>query len=185
VEASAPAFEKIPPVRIAGCLLATAALVVGVWYAAFGTSLLLNLPVATHRFIVLAGDQDFWLDYRWFRAAGTVLAVLALVLGVFTLRATGKTFVSRYEPRRHWLLLMSIAALVGLLRVVAEHFAGVLTPSRLISVASVCALYAVLSVVDKPPRRGSLFSARSEVIRTAGIEKRRNEANGENERKPN
>ena len=151
--ASAPAFEKIPPVRIAGCLLAAAALVVGVWYAAFGISLLVNLPIATHRFIVLSGDQDFWLDYRMFRLAGTVLAVLALGLGLFTIRAAGKTFVSRYEPPRHWLLLMSIALVVGLLRVTAEHFARVLTLQRVVSLVIVCALYAVLSVVDKPPRR--------------------------------
>jgi hypothetical protein len=153
MDARAPAFEKIPPVRIAGCVLAAAALVVGVWYAAFGISLLVNLPIATHRFIVLSRDPDFWLDYRVFRMAGTILAVLALGLGIFSIRAAGKTFVSRYEPPRHWLLLMSIAAIVGFLRVTAEHLAGVLTIRRVVSLVTVCVLYAVLSIVDKPPAR--------------------------------
>jgi hypothetical protein len=153
VDKAAPALEEIPLSRIAGCLLAALALVVGVWYAAFGISLLINLPIATHRFIVLSRDPDFWLDYRMFRLAGTILAVLALGLGISSIRAAGRTFISRYEPPRHWLLLMSIAGLVGFLRVVAEHFAGVLTPWRVVSVAGVCVLYAVLSVVDKPPRR--------------------------------
>lgn len=153
MDKAAPALDEIPPVRIAGCLLAALALVVGVWYAAFGISLLFNLPLATHRFIVLSRDPDFWLDVRMFRLAGTILAVLALGLGIFSIRAAGKTFVSRYEPPRHWLLLMSIAGIVGFLRVTAEHLAGVLTPWRVVSVAAVCVLYAVLSVVDKPPRR--------------------------------
>ena len=183
--AETAAFEKIPPSRIAGCVLAAVALVVGVWYAAFGISLLVNLPIATHRFIVLSRDPDFWLDVRWFRAAGTILALLALGLGLFTIRAAGRTFVSRYEPPRHWLLLMSIAVVVGLMHVTAEHIAGVLTPWRVVSTAAVCALYVTLAVVDKPPRRGSWFSATPEMIRTAGIEKRRNEDNGENEKKSN
>ena len=151
--AETAAFEKIPPSRIAGCILAAVALVVGVWYASFGISLLINLPIATHRFIVLSRDPDFWLDYRWFRSAGTILALLALGLGIFTIRAAGRTFVSRYEPPRHWLLLMSIALVVGVVRVLAEHLAGVLTPWRVVSLAAVCALYATLSVVDKPPAR--------------------------------
>jgi hypothetical protein len=153
VHKTAPALDEIPPSRIAGCLLAALALVVGVWYAAFGISLLVNLPVATHRFIVLSRDPDFWLDYRMFRLAGTILALLALGLGIFSIRAAGRTFVSRYEPPRHWLLLMSVALVVGVLHVFAEHIAGVLTASRVVSLAAVCALYAVLSVVDRPPVR--------------------------------
>jgi hypothetical protein len=153
VDAEAPAFERIPPVRIAGCLLAAAALIAGVWYAAFGISLLVNLPLTTQRFIVLSRDPDFWLDYQWFRTAGALLALLAVGLGVSTIRAAARTFVSRYEPPRHWLLLMATALVVGLIHVTAEHIAGVLTIRRLLSLAAVCALYAVLSVVDKPPRR--------------------------------
>jgi hypothetical protein len=58
---------------------------------------------ATHRWIVASGDPDFWLDADTFRAAGAVMALLAFGLGIFTIRAAGHTFISRYEPRRHWL----------------------------------------------------------------------------------
>ena len=146
-------LAEIPLSRIAGCALAAVALVVGVWYVSFGLSLFVNLSLVTHRFIVASGDSDFWLDVDKFRAAGTVLAALAFGLGIFTIRAAGKTFISRYEPRRHWLLLMSVAGIVGFLRVTADHLAGVLTPWRVVSVAAVCLLYGVLSVVDRPPSR--------------------------------
>ena len=76
MDAKAPTLDEIPPSRIVGCLLAGLALVVGVWYAAFGVSLLMNLPLATHRWIVASGDQDFWLDVSFFRRAGAVLAVI-------------------------------------------------------------------------------------------------------------
>ena len=146
-------LAEIPPSRIAGCALAAMALVVGVWYVSFGLSLFVNLSLVTHRFIVASGDSDFWLDVDKFRAGGAVLAALAFGLGIFTIRASGQTFISRYEPRRHWLLLMSLAGGVGLLRVMADHLAGVLTPWRVVSGAAVCLLYAVLWVVDKPPSR--------------------------------
>jgi hypothetical protein len=109
----------------------------------------------THRFIVASGDPDFWLDADKFRAAGAVLASLAFGLGIFTIRASGQTFVSRYEPRRHWLLLMGVAIAVSLLRAVAESFGGVLTPWRLGSFAAVCAIYAALWAVDRPSTRPS------------------------------
>src|SRR4051794_25359063 len=112
MKTNAPALDEIPLSRIVGCVLAAVALVVGVWYVAFGASLLLNLPLATHRFIVASGDQDFWLDIAFFRRAGGLLAVLALGLGMFTIRAAGRTFASAWEPRRHWLLLMSVAVVV-------------------------------------------------------------------------
>ena len=99
--------EPIPASRIAGCLLAGLALVVGVWYAAFGISLLINLPQATHRWIVASRDPDFWLDVAYFRGIGAATALLAIGLGIFSIRAAGRTFASRYEPRRHWLVLMA------------------------------------------------------------------------------
>ena len=153
METNAPALDEIPLSRIIGCVLAAAALVAGVWYVAFGASLLLNLPLATHRFIVASGDPDFWLDIAFFRRAGAVLAVLALGLGVFTIRAAGRTFASAYEPRRHWLLLMSAAVAVSLLRGTAEMITGVLTPWRVGSFVAVCALYASLWAVDRPTAR--------------------------------
>ena len=70
MSSNAPALDEIPRSRIVGCLLAALALVVGVWYAAFGVSLLINLPLATHRWIVASGDPDFWLDVNVFRRAG-------------------------------------------------------------------------------------------------------------------
>ena len=146
-------LAEIPPSRIAACALAAVALVVGVWHVSFGLSVFVNLSLVTHRFIVASGDSDFWLDVDKFRAAGAVLAALAFGLGIFTIRASGQTFVSRYEPRRHWLLLMSVAAVVGFLRVTAEHFAGVLTPWRVGSLAAVCAIYASLWRIDRPPVR--------------------------------
>ena len=73
MDAQAPTLDEIPPSRIVGCLLAALVLIVGVWYAAFGVSLLMNLPLATHRWIVASGDQDFWLDVSFFRRAGAVL----------------------------------------------------------------------------------------------------------------
>jgi hypothetical protein len=144
-------LAEIPPSRIAGCALAAVALVVGVWYVSFGLSLFVNLSLVTHRFIVASGDSDFWLDVDKFRAAGAILAALAFVLGLFTIRASGQTFVSRYEPRRHWLLLMGVAVVVSLLRAVAESFGGVLTPWRVGSFAAVCAIYACLWIIDRPP----------------------------------
>ena len=144
-------LAEIPPARIAGCALAAVALVVGVWYVSFGLSLFVNLSLVTHRFIVASGDSDFWLDVDKFRAAGMVLAAMAFGLGIFTIRASGHTFVSRYEPRRHWLLLMSVAVVVSLLRAVAEYFGGILTPWRVGSFAVVCAIYAALWAVDRPP----------------------------------
>jgi hypothetical protein len=153
VDAKAPTLDEIPPSRIVGCLLAAAALVVGVWYAAFGVSLLMNLPLATHRWIVASGDQDFWLDVAFFRRAGAALALLALGLGVFSIRAAGRTFASAYEPRRHWLLLMSVAVVVSFLRGFAEFVVGALTPWRVTVSLAVCALYAALWAVDRPPQR--------------------------------
>jgi hypothetical protein len=154
VSGSAPqTLAEIPPLRIVGCLLAAIALVVGVWYVSFGISLLVNLPQATHRWIVASRDPDFWLDADRFRAAGAGLAALAFTLGVFSIRAAGQTFVSRYEPRRHWLLLMSAAIVVALLRGLAELVAGMLTPWRVVSFAAVCALYAALWAVDRPEAR--------------------------------
>ena len=154
VSGAAPqTLAEIPPSRVAGCGLAAIALVIGVWYASFGISMFINLSLATHRWIVASGDPDFWLDADKFRAAGAVMALLAFGLGIFTIRAAGQTFISRYEPPRHWLLLMSIAVIVGLLRVLAEHIAGVLTPWRVVSLVAVCFLYCLLWVIDKPPPR--------------------------------
>ena len=150
---------ELPPSRIAGCLLAAAALVVGVWYAAFGIALLVNLPQATHRWIVASGDPDYWLDIAVFRRAGAALALLAIGLGIFSIRAAGRTFMSQYEPRRHWLLLMIVAIVVSFVRAFAELIAGILTPWRVGSFIAVCALYGVLWVVDRPPRR----------VRSAGL----------------
>jgi hypothetical protein len=162
VDPKAPALDEIPPSRIAGCLLAALALVVGVWYAAFGVSLLINLPLATPRWIVASGDPDFWLDVNFFRRAGAVLALLALGLGVFSIRAAGRTFASAYEPRRHWLLLMSVAIVVSFLRGFADLIAGVLTPWRVTSFLAVCALYAALWAIDRPPERlGGLKGGRA------------------------
>ena len=155
MDAKAPTLDEIPPSRIVGCLLAGLALVVGVWYAAFGVSLLMNLPLATHRWIVASGDQDFWLDVSFFRRAGAVLAVMALGLGIFSIRAAGRTFASAYEPRRHWLLLMSVAIVVGVLRGFAELIAGALTPWRVASFLAVCGLYAALWAIDRPPQRAA------------------------------
>jgi hypothetical protein len=151
VDAKAPTLDEIPPSRIVGCLLAALALVVGVWYAAFGVSLLMNLPLATHRWIVASGDPDFWLDVSFFRRAGAVLAVMALGLGIFSIRAAGRTFASAYEPRRHWLLLMSVAIVVSVFRGFAELIAGALTPWRVASFLAVCGLYAALWAIDRPP----------------------------------
>ena len=142
----------LPASRVAGCVLAALALVVGVWYAAFGLSLLMNLSLATHRWIVASRDPDFWLDADIFRAAGAGLALLAFTLGILSIRAAGQTFISRYEPRRHWLLLMGVAALVSILRALAEMIAGLLTPWRVAFSVSVCLLYAVLWAIDRPPR---------------------------------
>jgi hypothetical protein len=162
VNSSAPTLDEIPPSRIVGCLLAALALVVGVWYAAFGVSLLMNLPLATHRWIVASGDQDFWLDVSFFRRAGAVLAAMALGLGIFSIRAAGRTFASAYEPRRHWLLLMSVAIVVSVFRGFAELIAGALTPWRITVSLAVCALYAALWAIDRPPARleGGLKSDR-------------------------
>jgi hypothetical protein len=142
--------EPVPASRIAGCLLAGLALVVGVWYAAFGIALLINLPQATHRWIVASRDPDFWLDVGYFRGIGAAMALLAIGLGILSIRAAGQTFASRYEPRRHWLVLMSIAILLSLVRGRAEAVAGILTPWRVVSFLAVCALYGVLGVVDRP-----------------------------------
>ncbi len=144
------ADEAVPISRIAGCVLAGLALVVGVWYAAFGISLLINLPQATHRWIVASRDPDFWLDIAFFRAMGAGLALLAIGLGIFSIQAAGRTFASRYEPRRHWLVLMAAAIVVSVLRGFAELIAGILTPWRVGSFLVVCALYGVLWVVDRP-----------------------------------
>ena len=92
----------------------------------------MNLPLATHRWIVASGDQDFWLDVSSFRRAGTLIALLALGLGIFSIRAAGRTFASAYEPRRHWLLLMGVAMVVSVLRGFAEFVVGTLTPWRVI-----------------------------------------------------
>jgi hypothetical protein len=153
VDSKAPTLDEIPPSRIVGCLLAAVALVVGVWYAAFGVSLLMNLPLATHRWIVASGDQDYWLNVSFFRRAGVVLAVLALGLGIFSIRAAGRTFASAYEPRRHWLLLMGVAMVVSVLRGSAELIAGALTPWRVTVSLAVCALYVALWAIDRPPQR--------------------------------
>ena len=80
----------------------------------------INLSLATHRWIVASGDPDFWLDADSFRAVGAAMALLAFGLGIFSIRAAGHTFISRYEPRRHWLLLMGLAILVSVLRGLAE-----------------------------------------------------------------
>ena len=146
-------LAEIPPSRIAGCVLAGMVLVVGVWYVSFGISLLVNLSLATHRWIVASGDPDFWLDASTFRAAGAVLAVAAFALGIFSIRAAGQTFISRYEPRRHWLLLMGVAIVVSVLRGLAESIAGALTPWRVVSFALICVLYAALWAIDRPARR--------------------------------
>lgn len=146
-------LAEIPPSRLVGCALAAVALVVGVWYLSFGLSLFINLSLVTHRFIVASGDSDFWLDVDKFRAAGAALAILAFGLGIFTIRASGQTFISRYEPRRHWLRLMGVAVVVSVLRAVAESFGGVLTPLRVGSFAVVCAIYAALWLIDRPPVR--------------------------------
>jgi hypothetical protein len=154
VSGAAPqTLAEIPPSRIAGCGLAAIALVIGVWYASFGLSMSINLSLATHRWIVASGDPDFWLDADKFRAAGAVMALLAFGLGIFTIRAAGQTFISRYEPRRHWLLLMGLAAIVNVLRGLAESVAGALTPWRVGSFAAVCTIYAALWVVDRPEKR--------------------------------
>jgi len=145
--------DPVPISRIAGCVLAGLALVVGVWHAAFGISLLMNLPQATHRWIVASGDPDFWLNIAAFRRAGAALALLAIGLGILSIRAAGRTFASRYEPRRQWHLLMTIAVVVSLVRGLAESVAGILTPWRVGSFLVVCGLYGVLWVVDRPPRR--------------------------------
>jgi hypothetical protein len=153
MEARAVNIDEIPLSRIVGCVLAAAALVAGVWYAAFGLSLLVNLPLATHRWIVASGDQDFWLDAGRFRFAGGVLASLALGLGIFSIRAAGQTFASRYEPRRHWLLLLTMTIIVNLLRGAADSIAGSLTVWRLGSFAVVCVIYGLLWKIDRPPAR--------------------------------
>ena len=153
MEAKAVNIDEIPPSRIVGCVLAAVALVAGVWYAAFGLSLLVNLPLATHRWIVASGDQDFWLDAGRFRVAGAMLASMALGLGIFSIRAAGQTFASRYEPRRHWLLLLSMAIIVNLLRGLAESIAGILTVWRVGSFTVVCLVYALLWKIDRPPAR--------------------------------
>jgi hypothetical protein len=145
--------DPVPLSRIAGCVLAGLALVVGVWYAAFGISLLMHLPLATHRWILASGDQDFWLDAAAFRRAGAALALLAIGLGILSIRAAGRTFASRYEPPRHWHLLMTIAIVVSFVRGVAEAVAGMLTPWRVGSFLAVCALYGILWIVDRPPVR--------------------------------
>ena len=139
--------------RAAGCVLAAVVLVVGVWHAAFGLSLLLNLADVTARWIVASRDPDFRFDAGIFRSAGAVLALLALGLGIFSIRAAGRTFLSRYEGRRHWLLLTGVALIVSFLRAVAELIAGVLTPLRVASFAAVCGLYALLWLVDRAPPR--------------------------------
>jgi hypothetical protein len=150
VSGSAPhALAEIPLSRIAGCVLAAMVLVVGVWYVSFGLSLFINLSLATHRWILASGDPDFWLDAAKFRAAGAALALLAFGLGIFSIRAAGQTFISRYEPRRHWLLLTGLAALVHMLRGLAEFVGGALTPWRVLSFAAVCAIYAALWAVDR------------------------------------
>ncbi len=146
-------LAEIPPSRIAGCVLAALVLVVGVWYVSFGLSLFINLSLATHRWILASADPDFWLDADSFRAAGAALALLAFGLGIFSIRAAGHTFISRYEPRRHWLLLLGVAILVSLLRGLADSIAGVLTPWRVVSFAASCALYAGLWAIDRPPTR--------------------------------
>ncbi len=146
-------LAEIPPSRIAGCVLAALVLVVGVWYVSFGLSLFINLSLATHRWILASGDPDFWLDADSFRAAGAALALLAFGLGIFSIRAAGHTFISRYEPRRHWLLLLGVAILVSLLRGLAESIAGVLTPWRIGSFVVVCAVYAALWAIDRPETR--------------------------------
>ena len=109
-------------------MLAGLALVVGVWYAAFGISLLINLPQATHRWIVASRDPDFWLDIGFFRAMGAALALLAIGLGIFSIQAAGRTFASRYEPRRHWLLLMMRRDRRERAGGFAELIAGIITP---------------------------------------------------------
>jgi hypothetical protein len=139
--------------RAAGCVLAAVVLVVGVWYAAFGLSLLLNLGDVTARWIVASRDPDFHHDAATFRGAGALLALLALGLGVFSIRAAGRTFVSRYDARRHWLLLTGMAVIVSLLRGLAELIAGVLTPLRVASFGAVCGLYVLLWLVDRTPPR--------------------------------
>ena len=109
--------------------------------------------LATHRWILASGDPDFWLDADTFRAAGAALALLAFGLGIFSIRAAGQTFISRYEPRRHWLLLLAVAIVVSVLRGLADSIAGALTPWRVASLAAVCALYAALWVIDRPAPR--------------------------------
>ena len=146
-------LAEIPPSRIAGCVLAALVLVVGVWYVSFGLSLFINLSLATHRWILASGDPDFWLDADTFRAAGAALALLAFGLGIFTIRAAGHTFISRYEPRRHWLLLLAVAIVVSLLRGLADSISGALTPWRVATLAAVCALYAALWAIDRPEPR--------------------------------
>jgi len=158
----------LPASRIAGCVLAALALVAGVWYAAFGVSLFMNLSLATHRWIVASRDPDFWLDADTFRAAGAGLAVLAFTLGILSIRAAGQTFVSRYEPRRHWLLLMGVAALVSILRALAESIAGLLTPWRVGFSVAVCLLYALLWAIDQPPARPPRPAARTDAAPAPG-----------------
>jgi hypothetical protein len=87
-----------------------------------------------------------------------VLALLALGLGIFSIRAAGRTFASAYEPRRHWLLLMSVAIVVSFLRGFADLIAGALTPWRVTSFLVVCALYAALCG-ESTGRRPAALSA--------------------------
>ena len=47
---------------------------------------------------------------------------------------------------------MSVAMVVGFLRGFAELIAGALTPWRVTVSLAVCALYAALWAVDRPPR---------------------------------
>src|SRR4029453_16580915 len=96
VDPKAPTLDEIPTSRIVGCLLAGLALVVGVWYAAFGVSLLMNLPLATHRWIVASGDQDFWLGVAFFRRTGAAPAGAPLRPGVGP--APGDLHLSRRRP---------------------------------------------------------------------------------------
>ena len=148
----AATLDEIPPSRIVSCVLAGIALVAGVWHAAFGLSLLVNLPLATHRFIVASGDSDFWLDIGFFRRTGAAIAVLALVLGISSVRAAGRTFASPHGSARRWLWLLALAVIVGALRASAEATVGALTAWRVASLLALCALYTLLWLLEREVR---------------------------------
>jgi hypothetical protein len=139
--------------RVLTCILAVAVTIVGVWYAAYGFSLLVYLPQVTRRWILMSGDPDFILDFNKFLLAGAVLALLAVSLGVVSIRWATRAIRAPYATRRHWLWLLALAVVVGGMRTFAEFIAGMLTPWRFVSFTAVCVLYALLWAFDRPAPR--------------------------------